>query len=679
MSYAQLADSVDALTASNNQLKTATNTALNTLVSAKDAAVIARNEAQGFALAADGRFDSEVTAIPTASKVPRAEVSGKLHDSWLADTIARWATFSGPTGASLISGKTDIAGSFLRSLQNFMNDHRNIRDFGGTSTGNGLVDDSAAIQAMATALGYVIIPSGNFRIMSNQTISVPQFYQPGAVLSADAAVTLTITNRINSPNQWIFQGTGAVIINIVGAVGEDAKTVQAGWFGVHPSNTTITDVTARIQRGLNAFTGQTREGIFQIEGGSYHVSSTMYVPRGVHVVGRGMRRTVFDPASPDFTIFETLDAACKFSEFQFEYPYNLPAVRTSPYIHVKHTTCDIQNVWLFPSTVGIIVDGTWCTIKGLRGTYGLDPKSVGVDDTSMVWVRSSNYNITDISQFSTTFAPHHIVRVGHNLSVGTGVIDNISTSLGSNTVFYDARLGSISKGIATNLLNTPSASTQSDALVKIVAAGAFTVANMNLSSLNANTYSNALLHIEASGTAVISNVVVGNATIQGSTGYGVRLLANASSAIRDIRFSNDIDVSSRATRLEVAGNVTALTLSPSLRGSTFSSHVVESFQILDDTVKIISDFRSSLFSGVLTIGSANINAWGNFSFRAAASSNHMTPMGTIGSLMEVSAGNLTGTTGTDGKITVGIAASGQLVIENRSGVAISMTAVMCGG
>lgn len=681
MSYDQLAASVDALASANQLLKDVTQTALNTLVSAKDTAVAARDEAVVAAQGAGGRFDSEVTATPTASKVPRAEPDGKLNDNWLSEAIARWATFSGPTGASLISGKTDSAGAFIRTLQNFMNDHRNIRDFGGTSVGNGLVDDSTAIQAMASALGYVVIPQGNFRIMSNQTISVPQFYQAGASLTVDPAVELKVTNRIHSENQWIFKGTGKVTIWISNGSGEDVQRIQGGWFGVFPTNGIVTDVTANMQRALTSLSSQTREGILQVECGSFHVSGTMFVPRGVHVAGRGTRRTIWDvTGAPDFTIFETLGTACKFTDFQYEYPSGQAVVRTAPYIHVKHGSCDIQNIHMFPSTVGILVDATQCNMKGIRATYGLDPQSAGVSDTSLIWCRAGSYTIDDVEILNTTYFPHSLIRVGHTSTISVGRITNVQSSASCPAVYYDARACAITRVSSDQTMVSPTGGAQFSAPIKIEAAGAYTVNHITIDGVVSNSYADAGVHIEASGTSIISNISIGSGSLQGGGGAGLRLVNNSSNTMRQIHVSNDCDFSARATPLVITGTtgVVNLDVPPHMKGSQHNAAVLFNGSIGDDAIVLVGDNRASIFAGCLVICCSNPAIGGIFNFRAAASSNHVTPL-VATAAMATATTALTGTTGVDGKFTIGINKSGELVLENRFGVGVTLCVTMLAG
>ncbi len=583
--------------------------------------------------------------------------------------------------ATNIGYQSTAASAVLRDLQSLMEEHRTIRDFGNANTGNGLVDDGPAITKMANALGYVIIPSGNFRITANLTITVPQFYQPGACLTVDTTSTLTITNRIHSANQWIFQGTGKVLINIVSTMGEDAKLVTAGWFGVFPTNTLITDISDRMQRALDSMNAQTREGILQLECGSYHLSKTIYVPRGVEVAGRGMRRTIFDISGLDYTIFETAGNACKFTNFQFEFPTGQSGVRTAPYIHVKHGTCEIDSVWLYPSTVGIIIDETWCTIRNLRATYGLDPQALNVADTCVIWARSSSFSIMDVTVIGTTYCPHHVIRVGHETNISAGNIDNIHTTMPSTAVFMDNRNCSVTRLNVGNIIGNPASSTgnlQFDALIKIVAAGAYQCTYITLHGLVTNGFATSLLHAESSGTSIISNIALGSAVAQGNTGYGVRLLNNGTGAIRNISISDDVDVSGRPTRLETVGSVTLLSIPPTIRGTQFSDPIVENFSLGNDLVRVIGDYRTAIFSGVLIIGSSSPGVNGIFSFRAASSGNHVTMIAGTAN-MATTTSTLKGTSGTDGKFTVGIDGSGQLVLENRMGINLTLTATLMAG
>lgn len=583
--------------------------------------------------------------------------------------------------ATNIGYQSETASAAPRSLQSFMEEHRTIRDFGSAETGQGLVDDGPAITKMANALGYVVIPSGNFRIIGDLTISVPQYYQAGACLIVDNTSTLTITNRIHSSNQWIFQGAGKVIINIVSTMGEDAKLVTAGWFGVFPTNALVSDVTDRMQRALNSMNAQTREGILQLECGSYHLSKTIYVPRGVEISGRGMRRTIFDISGLDFTVFETTGNACKFTNFQFEFPTGQSGVRTAPYIHVKHNTCEIDSIWLHPTTIGIIIDENWCTIRNLRATYGLDPQALDIADTCVVWARTSGFSIIDVTIIGTTFAPHHIVRVGHDTNISAGNIDNIHTTLPATAVFLDNRNCSISRINISNIIGNPASSTgnqQFDSLTKIVAAGAYQCTYITIHGLVTNGSADSLLHIDASDTSVISNISLGSAVAQGNTGYGIRLINNGTGAIRNINIAGDVDVSGRPIRLETVGNVTLLNIPPSLRGSHFSAPFIENFTLGDDQARIIGDNRTAIFAGVLIIGSSNPSVNGIFSFRAASSSNHVTMIAGAAN-MATATTPLSGSSGSDGRFTVGIDSSGQLVLENRVGSNLTLSITLMAG
>lgn len=567
------------------------------------------------------------------------------------------------------------SGTVSRTITGKVKENITLKDYG--AVGDGVADDIPAITAMAADKGYVVYPAGTFRINATYTISVPQYFGDGASLTIDTGITLNITNRVHSPNQWIFKGDGVVLFRIV-ETGEDAQLIQAGWFGAFPSNSNNVDVTAKVQRALSSLSSQTREGILQFEMGSYHLSGTLYVPRGVHVAGRGMRRTVFDITGFDYTVFETAGNACKFTDFQFEYPSGSGGIRTAPYIHVKHNTCDIESLWLFPSTVGIIIDQPQCYVRNIRATYGLDPLSVGVPDTCLIWCRAGSFTIDNVIVMNTTFSPHHIIRVGYNVTVGAGIINNIQSSQSSNPVFLDGRACAITRVIISNIMGSPSAGSQFDALVKVVSAGAFIVNYITVQGLVGNSYANSLVHIEASGTSIVSNIAVGTSTLHGTSGYGVRLLNYGTGSIRNICISDDVDVSSRATRLEIVGITSALTIPATLKGSQFTDPDIQNFVLADDTAYILNTNRASVFAGTLIISSSNPAIYGIFSFRAATSSNHVTLI-TGHANMATATTPLAGTTGTDGKFTVGINASGQLVVENRIGSSAVINANILAG
>jgi hypothetical protein len=595
----------------------------------------------------------------------------------LSKHVQQLINIVGTQGADYISYLSPLAGAITRTIRAKLLDNVTIKDFG--AIGDGINDDGVAIGKMATALGYVVYPAGNFLTATNLTITVPQFFREGAVLTVGTGTTLSIYNRVHSSNQWIFQGTGVVLFLINSTGGEDSQRIHGGWFGVHPYNTTVVDVTARLQRALSSLSTQTREGILQIEQGSFHLSGTLFVPRGVHLAGRGTRRTIFDiSGAADWTVFETAGNACKFTGFQFEYPSGQGKVRTAPYIHVKHNTCDIIDLHLYPSTCGILIDQPQCYIKNLRVTYGLDPKSVGVLDTSLIWCRASSFTIDTVAVLATTYFPDHLIRVGHDTTISAGQIRGIQSTSSCMSVYFDGRACSITRVSVTEVMSSPSGGNQFPAVIKVEAAGAFIVNYLTLSDIVGSTYADSLLHVEGAGTSIISNISLGSGSLHGAPGYGVRLLNNGTGSLRYIHIGNDVDVTSRATRLQTVGSCTFLSLPPSMKGNQQQAAYVDNVSIGDDAVVIIKDFRGSIYAGTLIIASSNPAIWGIFSFRSASSSNHVTMM--VGHAnMAVSTGTLTGTTGVDGKFTVGINASGELVLENRIGVGATLNMNMFAG
>jgi len=90
-----------------------------------------------------------------------------------------------------------------------------------------------------------------------------------------------------------------------------------------------------------------------------------------------------------------------------------------------------------------------------------------------------------------------------------------------------------------------------------------------------------------------------------------------------------------------------------------------SLQIVDDGVgTIVPRLASGLMSIVIVDGSVNVQ--GLLAFSSAS-----VVKGSIASGIDVTTGVLTGTTGTDGKLTVSVD-SGKLYIENRLGSQVNM-------
>lgn len=555
-----------------------------------------------------------------------------------------------------------------------------VKTFG--AKGDGVTDDTAAILAMAAAVGYIAYPRGSFKLQDTGTLlfTVPQFFREGAELVVPDALTFQIGTRIHAAGEWIFKGNGVVQFRIQAGSGEDSQTIRAGWFGVFPTNRGGQDITAKMQRCLSSLSSQTREGIVRVESGSFKVSGTMYVPRGVEVNGVGTRRTVWDvTGAHDYPVFVTNGNACKFTDFQFEYTAAEAHVRKAPYIVVNHNTCTIRSLWLFPSICGIEVNQPQCEIDDIKVTYGIDPKIPGYTDTCLIRIKAGAFRVNNVQVQNTTYYPHSLVHVGGGITVGAGTVTNIQSTSACPSVLLDARNGAVTRVNVSQIVSSPSAGGQFEAVVSVKAAAAYTLTFCTFSGIVGNSYADSLMRVEADGTAIVSDLVLGNAAIHGSGGFGVRLLNNSSNTMRDIYIGDDVDVSSRGQRLQRVGLMSNIVVPYHMKGANHASPVLFNSSIPPETAVVVDDYRTTIFAGILGVGSSSPNVGGIFSFRASTSANHITSIGTNGLHTETTTGSLSGTTGTPGKFTIGINGAGQLVLENRTGANVVVCVTLMAG
>lgn len=427
-----------------------------------------------------------------------------------------------------------------------------IRKYGATGSASTLLP---AINAMAADHGYAAIPEGVFDV-GTVTINVPLVFNDGAALNVQSGSTLTIINRIFSNKQHIFRGDGTVRINISGSLGEDAKDVHVSWFGVFPTNTTSVDHTPGIQRALNVFSGQTREGTLHFDHGSYHVYGPIVVPRGVWVKGSGTRRTVFDVNGSGYDVFTTGNDAVRFSDLQFEQPSGSVSSREGALIVLAHTRCEAHNVWLWNSQYGIRVSGNYCTITNVDATYG-----VALDAASAtILIQSAGCTVDGIKIASTGGGPGAIVRVGTGASGNFGAvrISNILSTIAAIPVLLDAVV-SLSNISISEINFVGSGGVSTEALVKLQTSGAAGINNVVINGLLGNSLSGPLLMIAQGSTGVIENIMLDCSSIVGSTGAGVSLTRTAGT-LRSVRIGSTVDILKRATPILRSGTMSAISV-----------------------------------------------------------------------------------------------------------------------
>jgi len=135
-------------------------------------------------------------------------------------------------------------------------------DFG--AEGDGVTDDRGAFNSAAGVLTHIVVPSGTYKFSSNITFGtgITLEIRPGAQLSPDSGVTITINGDIQAGNYQIFTGSGTVTI------GTRCLLRYDRWDGTASDKVQL--------YGNLEMTGSTlvEGGVTVVESGSLDVSST---------------------------------------------------------------------------------------------------------------------------------------------------------------------------------------------------------------------------------------------------------------------------------------------------------------------------------------------------------------------------------------------------------------------
>jgi hypothetical protein len=129
------------------------------------------------------------------------------------------------------SSVTATGSTTARTLANRFADVVNVKDFG--AVGDGVADDTAAIQAAVAASGgkTIFFPTGTYIVNNNITITNSDIEFDNSKLQIQTGFTLNINCFIYCPNRQIFSGSGNVTGNILNS------EIHVSWFGALPVTT----------------------------------------------------------------------------------------------------------------------------------------------------------------------------------------------------------------------------------------------------------------------------------------------------------------------------------------------------------------------------------------------------------------------------------------------------------
>jgi hypothetical protein len=535
-----------------------------------------------------------------------------------------------------------------------------IRAYGAVI--DGVTADNAAVVAMAAAVGYVVFPPGPCKL-TTITIGAPAYFEPGAYVTGASGQTITFNRRVQSPAQHIFRGDATYSLGHDATGGEDAREVHISWFGAFPySGTSATDHGAIIEKAATAM-GNSRESIIHFDIGNYTIASEVTLTRGCWIKGDGTRRTVFRCATDGFAAFVTNGNAVKWSDIQFESWAETP--REYPWINVAHTDCEIYNVDMGDSALGIVTTGENTRIFNVRAIYGEDMGA----GSSLIEVRGGGQVRIDGIMIGTsgTYAPEALVRVGgadQSSTISAVSISNITARCPAQTVMFEAFGGNISRCTVSGLRYNSSAVTVPDNILTFATSSTYSMNDITVNDV-VEAHSANGIRFEQNSSGTMQDIFLDNVSISGSTGHGIEFV-RTDGELREIRIGNNVDVTERATPFYYSGtNINDILVAPLAQPNALPAMCYDLGDIADDGFAQ-REFNRQIFSSIVMI-STNQQESGVFMCRIANDTRWMTPlMATAG--IETSTATLDGTTGTDGKITVS-AADGKIMVENRTGSA----------
>lgn len=593
-----------------------------------------------FKLKVDGQkriYDgSAVVTLPSD-----IDLSGSISAKKLSDA----------SGSSLVGYKSEENNSVKRDVLSKIREELSILDFG--------VDVSSSIVLMGQSVGYVVIPKGSFTLNGNLKVIWPITFKRGASINVPTGTTLTINNVIESPKQYIFRGNGVFVLGHDSSVesGENARQIHASWFGAFPNPAIGTDQAPFVQAANNAV-GNGREAEILFDIGNYNFDSEVLVSRGVKIKGAGQRRTVFKTQTDGFSLFTTNNIACRFESIQFELHLNRITTRTSPFITINHEMCDLYDIAMGNTYEGLVINAPRCRLDGLIAAFG---SSLGTG-SSLVRIKQADVTVKNVYCLtSSAFGPESVVLLDGDSSISNVLIDNIDTIMPSIPVKIRATSANVVNVRVTNIRHSGFAGAVPYALVQIVNDGVNKLQFIQVDGLYGTSYCEYNIVVENNSTGETSNITLDNVSVSGSQTAGIRV-AKTSGILDTVLISSTVNVKGSTVPFLLTGAPSKVLIDPLAEQSALPAKCYDIASLADDASAMI-DLRRSVFTGVVMI-TAGYQNYGTYAVRAASTPN----VTTINQSANVAAVNtsLTGTTGVDGKLTLGVQ-NGMLYVENRLG------------
>ena len=561
-------------------------------------------------------------------------------------------------GDALIAVKQPVDGSIAVTQHDKNAENISAIDFG--AKGDGVTNDVAALQLMATKVGYIRLTRGSY-FLTTSTLDAPVIFEDGAALVSAKNNTVTITGAITSIRQWIFKGDGLYSLSNDTNSGENSREIHASWFGVFPTGTTEIDQSTALNKALSSL-GTSREGVVHFDIGRYTLGAAVQVPRAIEIRGKGSRRTIFNVTANGFDVFTPQANGVKFTGIQFEPSPNLSTGFRSAghWINLSQQLCEVDDVWMGRAFQSLKVTAGQCKLRRISATYS---ENVG-SGSYLISIQGSDCSLEGVHVASSNFGPTRIVEVGGETTsnVSNVLVDNVTFNNPSIGISINTTVRIISGIIIRAIRCKGNATYPAIRCVELKTSGAGTgnINNVVIDGVTANEYVTHCLLISQGNSGSITKVSASNFKVNGSTGVGINFVQTLGS-LSTIVIGDTVDVSAYATPYQYSGTMSNVVVAAEANPIT-NTALCYDYTINDDSVVSI-DLHRQMFTGFLMV-SVGTEEYAILVIRAAASQRILTVQ--VSGNVNTTTGVLTGTTGADGKFTVGIANSA-LYFENRLG------------
>jgi hypothetical protein len=556
-----------------------------------------------------------------------------------------------------------------RSVRDKLRERLTVKDFGAVC--DGITNDNAAVALMASSVGYVVFPRGDC-LLTTTTISVPVFFLENGAITGVGGQIITFQNRIVAPKQHIFKGSCTIIFNINDPTGEDSKSSHIAWWGVFPRGQDTTTVTAEINRALDAYEGETREGIVEFDNGSYRIDGTITIPRGVWIKGSGTRRTIFDLVGSGYTAFQSGGSAIRISGIQFEQPIGSEAYFDGIQIDLQHDTPVVEDVRIWNAKIGVNIgpNASAAVLRDVIGNYPNEPGGGYPAGSALIMVHGDRASIDNARIVGSTFGPESVVNIGQGSSsavTNTGIV-NIQTNEKSIPVKIVADTNDVLNVNINGVLYFGDVANNIPACVDIVTSGTASVQNVLASNVLSNSISASLLRISQGSSGLTDTIVLSSGAAYTSSTKAADLTRTAGT-LSNIIIGGAVNAVKSATPITKSGSMSNIIV------PAFMDNTTGTITIADDAVgsftppvtggrfEIVNMGSGGVFPNVAHTGCIAFDVGGTPAIEKQSSGG--------ANLIALGTAVPTGTTGIDGNTNIASVSDGKIYIENRSGGSVT--------